>query len=300
MRFIVFLLITLFINSGLTFSQVGINADGSAPDNSAGLEVKFPDKGFLLPRLTVYQQKTIENPATGLLVFNLDSLDIYVYTGNYWLSVLKCDIKDTIYPWTCGDSVPVSHVTGNVAPVTKSVTYGTVTNIPGETTKCWITSNLGADHQATAVNDATEASAGWYWQFNRQQGYKHDGSTRTPSTTWITSIIENLDWEVSNDPCMLEMGEEWRIPSRSEWLNVDAAGSWDDWNDPWNSALKLHAGGYLVSGNGNLVYQGEQGVYWSNLKYSNEKGYHLYFSLNNCDESANKKSWGYTIRCISD
>ena len=59
---------------------------------------------------------------------------------------------------------------GTVAPVDKTVTYGTVTNIPGETSKCWITSNLGADHQATAVNDATEASAGWYWQFNRHTG----------------------------------------------------------------------------------------------------------------------------------
>ena len=76
----------------------------------------------------------------------------------------------------------INHVEGVVAPVTKTTTYGTVTNIPGELTKCWITSNLGSDQQATAVNDATEASAGWYWQFNRKQGYKHDGSTRTPNT----------------------------------------------------------------------------------------------------------------------
>jgi hypothetical protein len=30
--------------------------------------------------------------------------------------------------------------------------------------------NLGADHQATSVDDATEAFAGGYWQFNRIQG----------------------------------------------------------------------------------------------------------------------------------
>ncbi|MEI7983555.1 MAG: hypothetical protein WCI71_18045, partial [Bacteroidota bacterium] len=85
--------------------------------------------------------------------------------------------------WACGTcgSLTVNHVAGTVAPVTKTVTYGTVTNIPGEHSKCWITSNLGANHQATAVNDATELSAGWYWQFNRKQGYKHDGTTRTPN-----------------------------------------------------------------------------------------------------------------------
>ncbi|MEI7897716.1 MAG: hypothetical protein WCJ26_11825, partial [bacterium] len=79
----------------------------------------------------------------------------------------------TLLP-TCG-TMTINHVAGTTAPVTKTVTYGTVTNITGEPSKCWITSNLGADHQATAVNDGTEASAGWYWQFNRKQGYKHDG-----------------------------------------------------------------------------------------------------------------------------
>ena len=60
--------------------------------------------------------------------------------------------------WSCGCSITINHVAGSVAPVTKTVTYGTVTNIPGETSKCWITSNLGADHQATAKDDATEVS----------------------------------------------------------------------------------------------------------------------------------------------
>ncbi len=85
--------------------------------------------------------------------------------------------------WTCGtESLTVSHTTtGGVAPVNKSTTYGTVNNIPGEPSKCWITSNLGSDHQASYVYDATEASSGWYWQFNRKQGYLHNGSYTTPA-----------------------------------------------------------------------------------------------------------------------
>ena len=68
------------------------------------------------------------------------------------------------------------HTAGTVAPVTKTVTYGTVlTDIGGTGSKCWITQNLGADQQATSATDATEASAGWYWQFGRKQGFKHDG-----------------------------------------------------------------------------------------------------------------------------
>jgi hypothetical protein len=95
----------------------------------------------------------------------------YNYCGNSESTVLTQ--TTTACPgFTCGDTIFVNHVAGSVAPVSKIVTYGTVTNIPGETAKCWITQNLGASQQATAVNDATEASAGWYWQFNRKQGYK--------------------------------------------------------------------------------------------------------------------------------
>jgi len=107
--------------------------------------------------------------------------------------------------WNCGSPITIHHVAGTVAPVTKTVTYGTVTNVPGEPTKCWITSNLGADHQATAVNDTTEPSAGWYWQFGRKQGYKYDGNLITPNTGWVIPL-EGNDWQVANDPCALELG----------------------------------------------------------------------------------------------
>ena len=70
----------------------------------------------------------------------------------------------------------------------------------------------GADHQATAVDDATEASAGWYWQFNRKQGYKHTGTTVIPAWN-TTSIDEDSDWIPANDPCAIELGAGWRIPT---------------------------------------------------------------------------------------
>ena len=49
--------------------------------------------------------------------------------------------------FSCGNSITISHTAGAIAPITKLVTYGTVTNIPGELTKCWITRNLGASQQ---------------------------------------------------------------------------------------------------------------------------------------------------------
>jgi hypothetical protein len=200
--------------------------------------------------------------------------------------------------WQCGDSFTINHIAGNVAPVNKTVTYGTVTNIPGETTKCWITSNLGADHQATSVDDNTEASAGWYWKFNRQQGYKHTGTVRTPNTTWITSIVENSDWTSSNDPCSIELGNDWRIPTYTEWNNVDAVGGWTTWNEPWNSALKMHAAGYLEYSDGSLSYRGTYGIYWSNSQYNNSYGRKLDFGSSYCGMGTSLKAGGRSVRCI--
>jgi hypothetical protein len=63
------------------FSQVAINTDGSNPDPSAGLEVKFTNKGFLPPRLTTTQRDAISTPATGLVIFNTTNNRLEYYGG---------------------------------------------------------------------------------------------------------------------------------------------------------------------------------------------------------------------------
>jgi len=197
-------------------------------------------------------------------------------------------------------TITISHVAGNVAPVDKTVTYGTVTNIPGEPSKCWITSNLGADHQAASVGDLTEASAGWYWQFNQMQGFKHDGTTRTPNTTWIDWINDDFDWQPGNDPCSLELGNGWRIPTYTEWNNVFVSGSWSNWDDPWNSALKLHAAGQLFSNDGTLYLRGANGEYWAGTQYNSLNGWQLQFNDVSMKTTLHSpgKSNGFSLRCL--
>jgi len=206
--------------------------------------------------------------------------------------------------WVCGNPFTINHDAGTVAPVSKTVAYGTATNVPGELSKCWITSNLGADHQATAVNDATEASAGWYWQFNRKQGYKHDSTTRTPNTTWISSIDENFDWQSANDPCTLLLGSGWRIPTNTEWENVDVSGNWTNWNGPWNSALRLHAAGHLNNSNGSITERGSIGLYWSSTQYTTAQPYQygslLYFQITSSTMDYTGKPNGLSLRCVKD
>jgi hypothetical protein len=205
-----------FTGSAL-LAQVSVTTDNSAPDNSAMLDVTSTNKGVLIPRMTQAEIQAIENPANGLMVFCTSSNTFFSYISNdgKWKEIAFG--SNFITPigggFVCGSSISVNHISsGGTAPVNKTVTYSTLNSIPGEPAKCWITSNLGADHQATAVSDATEASAGWYWQFNRRQGYKHDGTSRTPNTTWISSISEISDWIAANDPCTIELGIGWRLP----------------------------------------------------------------------------------------
>jgi len=228
-----------------------------------------------------------------------------VYTRYVW-AYNGCGIStpgsltQTTLSFTCSDPVTINHlVSGSVAPVDKTVTYGTVTNIPGETSKCWITSNLGANHQATAKDDATEASAGWYWQFNRKQGYQYTTS-RIPNTTWITSITENLDWQTANDPCTLEFGNGWRIPTSTEWINVNTSGGWTNWDGPWGSGLKLHAAGGLNYSTGSLVTgtRGVQGYYWSITQNSTAEGKRLAFFNTSSSVTYSNKAYGFSLRCI--
>ncbi|MEL6987769.1 MAG: hypothetical protein AAGK97_08040, partial [Bacteroidota bacterium] len=64
--------------------SVGINDTNSNPDASAILDVQSIYKGFLMPRMTHDRMESIENPTKSLLVYNSDSLEIYMYDGASW------------------------------------------------------------------------------------------------------------------------------------------------------------------------------------------------------------------------
>jgi hypothetical protein len=256
---------------------------------------------------TIADNHTSNGIGVGAFVNSLTSLNantlyyVRAYATNSVGTAYGAELTFTTLPsFFCGCPLTINHLADSIAPVTKIVTYGTVTNIPGESSRCWITRNLGATNQATSVSDANETSAGWYWQFNKKQGYKHDGTTRTPVTTWINSISENSDWLAANDPCALELGSGWRIPTNTEWINVDATANWTDWNSLWNSALKLHAAGSLVLNDGSLGNRGSYGSYWSNTQSNLSFGWLLNFSNNSSSVAGSSKATGYTARCLSN
>lgn len=216
------------------------------------------------------------------------------------LQVKSSTFLGPVSSFACGsNSFSINHnPLGGVAPVLKTVSYNTVTNIPGEQEKCWVTRNLGATRPANSVDDSSPDAAGWYWQFNRKQGYEHDGTTLTPAWNYIP-VSENTNWLSSNDPCLLELGEPWRLPTHTEWYNVDVTDDWDTWSDPWNSGLKLHAAGYITSG-GFITSRGFTGRYTSSVQFTNTMNYYLIFNEDVCGRSYDDKTMGISVRCIRE
>jgi PKD repeat protein len=78
----------LFFTPSLFAQGVKIGTPGP-PDNSAGLEIDFTDKGLLLPRLSTQQRNNIPQPAAGLQIYNTSTECVEVYFPTGW-QVLGC------------------------------------------------------------------------------------------------------------------------------------------------------------------------------------------------------------------
>ncbi len=69
--------------------SVGINDDNSTPDPSAMLDVHSTSKGMLVPRMTTAQRLAIDNPATGLLVFDSETNSYWFFNGTEWTEISR-------------------------------------------------------------------------------------------------------------------------------------------------------------------------------------------------------------------
>jgi hypothetical protein len=100
-KLIVAVVFTLILQSQLYAQNVGINDDGSNPDNSAMLHIKSSSKGLLIPRMTQAERNAIVLPAMGLMIFQTDeTVGFYYYNGSSWwqlapMSVIS-DVQDKL------------------------------------------------------------------------------------------------------------------------------------------------------------------------------------------------------------
>lgn len=115
--------------------NVGINATGTAPAASAGLDISFTNKGVLVPRIALTAKNSaspVSSPATSLLVYNTAtagtspnnvSPGYYYWNGSSW-SRLKNGANRKILPSNVAtSSTSLANVTGLSFPVISGVKY---------------------------------------------------------------------------------------------------------------------------------------------------------------------------------
>lgn len=177
----------------------------------------------------------------------------------------------------CPANVTVNHVAGLVSPQTATITYNVVESNLSGTSRCWILTNLGASQAPSAATDYSDEAAGWYWQFNRKQGFTRTAATTAPYTGWESTIDPaDVEWDAQNDPCSLLLGSAWSIPASSDWNFLSGM----NYLTSYDSVLKLHLGG--------LIY--------NNTLYAN---YESWWGRSRDNPTADDINYGLTIRCIT-
>ena len=267
-------------------AQVAVTTDGSSANNSAMLEVKSTEKGFLPPRMTEAQRDAIDNPAAGLIIYCTDCVELQMYNGTEWLGI----------------SV------GAATQGNPSVTNPT-------TSKTWMDRNLGASQAATSSTD-TDAY-GFLYQWGRgTDGHQErtSGTTNTLSNSdnpghndFITMNSSPNDWRSpqnnnlwqgvngTNNPCP----SGYRIPTDAEWDAERQSWSSNNASGAFGSPLKLPMAGwrhYI----GTFHSTGQNGYYWSSTVYG-DRSISLYFNSDIANVYNNyDRAIGYSVRCIKD
>ncbi|MFT6970895.1 MAG: hypothetical protein ACJAXX_001462, partial [Roseivirga sp.] len=73
------------VSANLSAQSVGIGKIDFEPDSAAILELKSDNQGLLIPRLTLLQKESIQNPPLGLLVFQTDvPIGFHFYSQSSW------------------------------------------------------------------------------------------------------------------------------------------------------------------------------------------------------------------------
>ncbi|SEH42397.1 T9SS type A sorting domain-containing protein [Chryseobacterium culicis] len=236
-------------------------------------------------------------------------------------------ISLNLNPLTCSNTDPGANA-GDVGCVTfmyrgQQVAYTTVRGSDG---KIWLQQNLGSAQVASSVSDAN--SYGDLFQWGRwDDGHQLRNSqvvqAPSPNTpegtgttaggyiagspawwagfsggdTWNGASIADVNASVGVDPCKA-IGPDWKMPSQTDWATLVSSEGIANPATAYNSHLKLPAGGFRSSSDGNFTYVGQRGYFWSS-DTSSSGGKYLYIGTTIANPSAGAmRGQGASVRCI--
>lgn len=169
------LTITLLI-AGTAFSQVSVTADGSAPDNSAMLDVKSTTRGLLIPRMTNTDMNGIISPVAGLMLYNTTDNNFYYYTGTSWKFIVGNYDSD----WVVSSNNLYSGVSGNVgigiaSPTRKLHVYDGGAKIESNSGQTYVELSAGSvianESSGGTSRFVTSIGNTWTWGIGKTNSY---------------------------------------------------------------------------------------------------------------------------------
>jgi uncharacterized protein (TIGR02145 family) len=125
----------------------------SAPDPSAMLDVQSTSKGFLPPRMTSTERSAIQNPATGLIIFNTTLNCVEMNIGAPAQPTWSClAVLNTVSAASATPSVDVNTALTAITHTTTGATgIGTATGLPAGVTASWAANTITISGTPTAV-----------------------------------------------------------------------------------------------------------------------------------------------------
>lgn len=123
MKIAFWILLFCFISNSFVAQNVGVNVNGSAANNSAGLDVDFSDKGFLLPRMTTAERDAISSPALSLQIFNTSTNCLQVYIGSSWVNVVCDCMLPGMFSANSATGVTETQITANWSASATATSY---------------------------------------------------------------------------------------------------------------------------------------------------------------------------------
>jgi uncharacterized protein (TIGR02145 family) len=284
------LLVLIFLFAGILVKAqgLGINTDGSAPDNSAMLDVKSATKGFLPPRMTTTQRNAISFPVEGLIIYNTDEKTLNIFNGNSW---------GLLDPLVCGNPFIDSR---------DGKTYNTV--IIGS--QCWLKENLAYLPSVVGPGTGSETDPCYY-----VYGYYGTDVPTAKTTANYQTYGTLYNWPSALTACPTG----WHLPTDAEWTTLTtylggtlvAGGKMKEtglthWISPNTGATNesgftgLPGGDRAIDGTFNNL--GDYGNFWSSTEYTAmyARWRLLYCTYADVYRGINDKSFGYSVRCLKE
>ncbi len=289
-------------------AQVAINTDGSSPANSAILDLKSTDKGFLAPRMTQTQRNAIASPEAGLIVWCTNcgvSGELQIYNGTIWTNIVG---GAPAAPFVCGTQL----IDTRDGKIYSTVLIGT---------QCWFVQNLNI---GTKINGTVEQSNnniiekycyndleancniyGGLYQWAEMVQYLNGASNSVSWNPVPTGNITGLcppGWHVPSDAEVTTLttllggvtvaGGKMKETGTSHWASPNTGAT----NSSGFTAL---GGGYRYL-DGTFVNLTYGGPFWTASEYSTADAWYRYifFASAGMNVIYGSKVAGYSVRCL--